>query len=482
MIIGHNLAAMNANRQYNMVLNRKKKTTEKLSSGYRINRAADDAASLSISEKMRKQIRGLDQGSENMQDGISLCQVMDGALNEIQDELQRLNELSVKASNGTLSASDRADINNEIRQLVAEINRASSSTKFNEINPLSNKDYTPPQGGDADIVFVVDNTGSMGSMINGVVNKMSVFAEDLSEYNVQYGVVEYGDIGDGKRYSEYDLKAYPFTDSADKVSETLSEIASAIGSGKRGSGGDGPESALDGIMTAIDSYDFRAGATKEIILVTDADFHYKGDGSSGSNYTVSDVKNAISDSSARLSVVTGASYKGLYSSFSNGMILNISGDFQKELRGLTKAISEAAGSVPNDPFYNDPVDIQRSSDASNYSQVHTYNVTSQTLGIDDLSCLTTESARAGIDKVSTALKHVSEIRSQIGAEQNGLEHALKANMNTSENTQAAESLLRDADMADEMVALSKENILEQAGQAMMSQANQTPQGVLALLQ
>lgn len=139
MVIQHNLLALNANRQLGIVKSNLSKSTEKLSSGYKINRAADDAAGLSISEKMRKQIRGLSQAAENIQDGISLCQVADGALNETVDILQRMNELAIQAANGTNSTTDRQDIQLEIDQLSSEINRIANSTKFNEIYPLLGK-------------------------------------------------------------------------------------------------------------------------------------------------------------------------------------------------------------------------------------------------------------------------------------------------------------------------------------------------------
>ena len=132
MVISHNLLAMNAQRQFNITGNQKKKSTEKLSSGYRINRSADDAAGLAISEKMRRQIRGLDQGARNIQDGISMLQVADGALEEVQDMLHRVTELSVKAANGTNSDSDREAIQQEITEILAEIDRISDTTEFNE--------------------------------------------------------------------------------------------------------------------------------------------------------------------------------------------------------------------------------------------------------------------------------------------------------------------------------------------------------------
>ena len=143
MIINHNILSMNASRQLDLVRKDIYKSTEKLSSGYRVNRAADDAAGLSISEKMRKQIRGLTQGVANAEDGISLCQVADGALNEVTDMIQRISELAVKAANGTNSTSDREDIQMEVSALLDEIDRVGETTKFNEIYIFKGEKSTP---------------------------------------------------------------------------------------------------------------------------------------------------------------------------------------------------------------------------------------------------------------------------------------------------------------------------------------------------
>ena len=137
MVVQHNLTAMNSNRMLGLTASSQAKSTEKLSSGYKINRAADDAAGLAISEKMRRQVRGLTQASANAQDGISMVQTAEGALNEVHDMLQRINELAVKGENGTLTASDRTYINSEVKQLMSEIDRVASTTTFNEKNLLT---------------------------------------------------------------------------------------------------------------------------------------------------------------------------------------------------------------------------------------------------------------------------------------------------------------------------------------------------------
>ncbi len=485
MRIQHNLAAVNSNRMLGNTSVSKQKSSEKLSSGYKINRAADGAAELSISEKMRKQIRGLGRGIDNIGDGVSMCKIMDGALHEVNDMLQRMNELSIQAANGTLSDTDRLAIENEIGQLKKEINRISSTTRFNEIYPLRTPDKVvlsdaPPleitQAG-ADIVFAVDNTGSMGGMIRNVASNLSSFANNLDKYNVRYGVIAYGDLNDSS------IKTYPMVDSLDELSANLNDTAAHLTGG-----GDGPESTLDGIMAAINNYDYRPNVAKEIIVVTDADYHTKETRASSSQFLESDVLSAIEASGVRVSVVTNSNYMNLYSKLANGKVLNMNSQYKEELNSLTSDIGKSAAEKSSTktiiPVTNDAaeVKIHMSGKTSDYSHIHTYHVSTFSLRIDDVCCLTSKQATDSIDIVSYALQKISDMRSQIGAEQNGLEHAEKVNGNTRENTTAGESRLRDTDMAEEMVKLSMQNILEQAGQSMLAQANQTPQGVMSLLQ
>ena len=275
MVVQHNITAMNANRQLGITTGIQAKSSEKLSSGYKINRAADDAAGLAISEKMRRQVRGLTQASANAQDGISAVQTAEGALNEVHDMLQRMNELATKAANETLTSKDRSYINSEISALKEEINRTSSATKFND-----------------------------QELLNG----------DFSGKKLQVGADTAG----------------------------INQITVTIGS-----------------------------------------------------------------------------------------------------------------------------------------------MSCTSLEIDGDKCVVTgtdgENARTAMDAIKTALEKVSTQRSDLGAVQNRLEHTIKNLDNVVENTQSAESLIRDTDMATEMVKYSNNNILAQAGQSMLAQANQTNQGVLSLL-
>ena len=283
MVVQHNMTAANANRQLGITTGELAKSTEKLSSGYKVNRAADDAAGLSISEKMRKQIRGLTQASANAQDGISMVQTAEGALAEVHSMLQRMNELSVKAANGTLSSADRGNIQDELNQLTSEINRVSTTTKFNELYLLSGTE----QNGSA-------TAGKLGV-------SLQVGADPLN---------------------------------SNKITVEISAMNS----------------------------------------------------------------------------------KTLF------------GTAALNVKDSTGALSASV-----------------------------------------------------ISKIGSAINIVSKQRSALGAVQNRLEHTIKNLDNIVENTTAAESEIRDTDMAAEMVTYSKNNILQQAGQSMLAQANQANQGVLSLL-
>ena len=473
MTITHNMMAMNAQRQFGLVSQANKKSIEKLSSGYRINRAADGAAELAISEKMRRQIRGLNQGAENIQDGISAAQIMDGSLNEVQDILNRMTELSVKAANGTLDDADRRAIDQELRQLRSELTRTTQNTTFNEKPLLSCINTTTtiapsPSGGKADVVFLIDNTGSMTDKIQHVNDNLFSFANSLSNCNVQYSVISYGDISEGAS------QIFPFT-------SDVNTVKSNIVSMKRTGGGDGPESALEGIRDAI-SYlgtNGRSDATKQVILITDANYHYSGDGSQ-STLTKDGVAALVQGSGVTLSSVIPLWAQSNYDTLTNGKMLNIHDNFYDSLLSLAGDISAAAGeTIRKDP---EDIRIQCSGEPSDVIILRTHNVNAESLGLSTVSCETQEKAGEAIDLVKKAAEKVATIRSEIGADQNRLEHAINTNRNTAENTQASESVIRDTDMASEMMKLSLQNILSQAGTSMMAQANQTPQGVLSLLE
>ena len=411
MVVQHNLTAMNSNRMLGITTKSQAKSTEKLSSGYKINRAADDAAGLSISEKMRKQIRGLTQASSNAQDGISAVQTAEGALNEVQDMLQRMNELAVKAANGTQAENDRSYIQNEIDQLVTEIDRVSTTTKFNESYLLKgvNQDGTAAKltykTANGNITDIDETTGKKEYALGNAADKT---VADHGTYKVATVEVL------GKTYGLVtDIKD-------DKVGgNTLSE-KEALDDAKANGG------ATDGAFATQD----------ELIAQIKKDLNEAGAG---------DIKSISVDKDGKVTVEAFAD-------------LNASLNFSLH--------------VGADSTADNKIDVDISMMSARGLGVNGIQVS----GNDDTN------ATAAIDTISAAIQKVSTQRSALGAVQNRLEHTINNLDNVVENTTSAESAIRDTDMATEMVKYSNNNILSQAGQAMLAQSNQSNQGVLSLLQ
>ena len=417
MVVQHNLTAMNSNRMLGVTTNKQAKSTEKLSSGYKINRAADDAAGLSISEKMRKQIRGLTQASSNAQDGISAVQTAEGALNEVQDMLQRMNELAVKAANGTNSEDDRNYIQDEVNQLIKEIDRVSTTTKFNETYLLKGDDSVEFTNPKAAAVKFTDGDDTAGTEKNATI-----------EFNVA-GIKTKG----GKSDATFNIlgKNYSVRVEEDDTDATVAKkLAEAINADKLSDDNAGEFKAEADTTTAgkitltsakkaavKDNEKFKDGTNMEVKSsgVLTLDLHVGADSTSDNQISV-DIKQM---SASVLGLKTGNSTTG-----------DATGDLDTLLVN----------------------------------------------GKDD------KHARDAIDTIASALQEVSKQRSALGAAQNRLEHTIANLDNVVENTTSAESSIRDTDMATEMVKYSNNNILAQAGQAMLAQANQSNQGVLSLLQ
>ena len=410
MVVQHNLSAMNANRMLNVTTSAQSKSTEKLSSGYKINRAADDAAGLSISEKMRKQIKGLTQASSNAQDGVSAVQTAEGALTEVHSMLQRMNELAVQSSNGTNSQTDRKAIQDEIDQLTSEIDRVSETTKFNETYLLK---------GDAtktDTAYFMESKYNVTGDIyaEGSVTKITT-ATDLEKA-----------IKDGKKlYTEaYNQTNNPQT--ADKI-------------------------AVKG---------------KDYAYVTKL---YDKNGKEVSAQNIQDSKNA--DGTAADNYYTSnAGLAGKKATPPTNMEIS-----KDDAKNFTKGY-EVNGSIS----FNLHVGADSADD--NKIAVKIESMSAKGIGVYGLKVDTEDDATAAIDRIAEAVQKVSSQRSTLGAAQNRLEHTIANLDNVVENTTSAESRIRDTDMAQEMVNYSKNNILAQAGQSMLAQANQSNQGVLSLLQ
>ena len=397
MVVQHNMQAANASRMLNITAGQQAKSTEKLSSGYRINRAADDAAGLSISEKMRKQIKGLDRASTNAQDGVSAVQTAEGALTEVHSMLQRMNELTVQSANGTNSQSDRDAIQAEIDQLSEEIDRVSTTTKFNETY-----------------------------LLKGDTTKADTATFYKSGYNV------------GTVYA--------------KGSNTALDAAGlkkALANGEK-------------VYTATkdDGQDDTkiAQAGKDYAYVT------KLYDANGKEVAAKDIKN---DATKYYTSETGQA----------GVAAGTSMEIAGTVATTTFLHSEPVNGTLN---FNLHVGADSSSDNKIGVQIDAMSATG--IGVKGLKVDTEDDATAAIDTISQAIQKVSTQRSNLGAVQNRLEHTIDNLDNVVENTTSAESRIRDTDMADEMVKYSKNNILTQAGQSMLAQANQSTQGVLSLLQ
>ena len=411
MVVQHNLTAMNSNRMLGVTTNKQAKSTEKLSSGYKINRAADDAAGLSISEKMRKQIRGLTQASSNAQDGISAVQTAEGALNEVQDMLQRMNELAVKAANGTNSEDDRNYIQDEVNQLIKEIDRVSTTTKFNETYLLKGDDTTAATV--ADTKVAEDTAGAAGAAQKYTIDFSGIKAPTEGKSDVSFKV--------GSKTYSITVEA---GDDADKIGGKIKDVMDK--------------------NKYTDKNDVEYNVTNN-----------------GAEITLEAAKNGEVATDDKLSK-TGNDAVTVKSSGILTLSLHVGADSTADNQ-ISVDIKQMSAGV---------LGLKTGKSTTTAAEKDTLLVN----GSND------DNARKAIDTIASALQEVSKQRSALGAAQNRLEHTIANLDNVVENTTSAESSIRDTDMATEMVKYSNNNILAQAGQAMLAQANQSNQGVLSLLQ
>ena len=504
MVVQHNMQAANANRMLNVTTSAQSKSTEKLSSGYRINRAADDAAGLTISEKMRKQIRGLDQASTNAQDGVSSVQTAEGALTEVHSMLQRMNELATQAANGTNSKdSDRQAIQDEIDQLTTEIDRVSETTKFNETYLLKGEAGTKTinmkahdaglkgtltDNGDGTATFVMDtlNAGDKVS-IGGKNYTIGGTSDDLDSAFGKNGLdidTKHQDISvNGTTYKYYAATVHTKDGKAIKAGyysadpSTLADQQAATATGV-----DGKDTAdLAALKTNATAGSTITVGTKTVTLMKD-DGKKGGTASDGiddTDTTVISKKKAYELASKELLKANqigdtkGSAKVGVGNTATAIDLINGTGTFQ---------IQTGSAEVANSLAFS--LHVGADADMTNKIQVNIDAMDSASLGIKGLNVKddSGNAATYAVDAISDAISKVSSQRSSLGAVQNRLEHTINNLDNVVENTTTAESRIRDTDMASEMVNYSKNNILAQAGQSMLAQANQSNQGVLSLLQ
>ncbi len=502
MVVQHNMQAANANRMLNVTTSAQSKSTEKLSSGYKINRAADDAAGLTISEKMRKQIKGLDRASTNAEDGVSSVQTAEGALTEVHSMLQRMNELATQAANGTNSKdSDRQAIQDEIDQLTTEIDRVSETTKFNETYLLKGDAGTKTinmkahdaglkgtltDNGDGTATFVMDalNAGdkvSIGGKTYTIGSDEAKVDAWFTDNNVQ--------DADGAQI-KINGKDYIYTTEI-KATQTNGKVNAGWyeGTTKPGAltGKDNESSPVYANVTAIKDA-VKAGATatvgaKTITALNDTKNNATGDakpdGISDTDATVISKNKAYELASKELlkanqiGDTVGSASVGVGTATTPVDLTNGTGTFK---------IQTGSAKVANTLSFS--LHVGSDADMTNKIQVNIDSMDSASLGIKGINVKddSGNAATYAIDAISDAISKVSSQRSSLGAVQNRLEHTINNLDNVVENTTTAESRIRDTDMASEMVNYSKNNILAQAGQSMLAQANQSNQGVLSLLQ
>ena len=501
MVVQHNMSAMNANRMLSGVSSAQSKSTEKLSSGYRINRAADDAAGLSISEKMRGQIRGLNQASTNAQDGISLIQTAEGALNESHSILQRMRELSVQAANGTETDDDREAVQNEIEQLQSELTRISDTTEFNTMKLLDGS-----QSGSkvqASVSKAADAAKAMGKVEStNQVNTTAAFTVLAEGTESSYSVTvldKNGNsstttvkvTGDATTKTGVDKTAEAFRDALKKTSladsyditsttdgklvftakeagSTANAILVSQDNGDVAATTQTVNSGVDGYNTITENigvYDGTGNIEDKIFTVNGEKFAYVTDPSKlGDDYKdVNFVETATVDADAATAMAKLISAKTGINAEADTKTVNLKPSATATGKGIELQIGANEGQTMS--FTLDDM----SADALG-------------VGGSSVNLSTQESAKTATTTIDAAIKKVSKARGQMGAVQNRLEHTINNLDTASENLQTAESRIRDTDMAEEMVNYSKNSILAQAGQSMLAQANQANQGVLTLLQ
>ncbi len=544
MIVQHNMQAMNANRMLGIVSGQQAKSTEKLSSGYRINRAADDAAGLAISEKMRSQIRGLSQASTNAEDGISMIQTAEGALNESHSILQRMRQLAVQAANGTETDNDRDNIQDEIEQLQDELDRIAETTEFNTMKLLDGSfDGTNTSTTNAGPKYG-DYNGKLGAFISSDIVGVKVTTNTSATVGGESAIWDATgktltiSLSNNKTYTQADIDGLiknakqedftasntpanvtvqlatgVYTASADSVTTTAGTAAGAksttgdvelvttnfvgankinITSNKYGADYDinikfmfDADAGAEKVeLSTSPVYDMSATSIADAVKTPAGyELHLQ----SGKEYTAEDIEDLLANVGLSVSVeLSGTDAPG--TDEPNTLFVTDS--------STSKVVSLKNGSGLGD---DDAFLTQNNYDSvasyggmvlqvgANEGQTMSFNIgdmSAAALGVsgNNVRVDTQDRASAAITVIDNAVEKVSKQRSMLGAVQNRLEHTI-SNLDTSaENLQQAESRIRDVDMAEEMVEYSKYNILSQASQSMLAQANQSTQGVLSLLQ
>ncbi len=491
MRIQHNIAALNSYRNLTGNNNAVAKNLEKLSSGYRINRAGDDAAGLAISEKMRAQITGLNTAQKNAQDGVSLVQTAEGALTEVHSMLNRMVELADQSANGTYDNEvDRANLQKEIASLKDEINRIADSTNFNGINLLDGS----LSAAKLDVKSASINGNPITPTVNAATGTTSAFAVKAGANGTKQTLtVEYADESGTLHEVEVEYT------SGNSVAANDTAILGALQKSELASVFD-ITSDKGGNFTLTSKVGGENGAKLTGISTTDAtasDVVKAGAVTKGKNETVTLTNGAQNIAAGDTIVLNGKTYEFVANTSSkpktegataivvgvddDATIANLNTALENAGVKATKAGANLVLSATKDGAAL-TLQIGDTSEDFNQMNVSVGDMHTAALGIADIDISTQAGAKAAVDKIKSAINSVSSTRGDLGAIQNRLEHTINNLSVTAENMTAAESRIRDVDMANEMMAYTKNNILVQSSQAMLAQANQLPQGVLQLLQ
>ena len=455
--VKNNLMAMNASRNLGVVSGKMAKNTEKLASGFKINRAADNAAGLAISEKLRRQVRGLTQATQNAQEGVSLCQVADGALAEVDSMLHRMTELSIQAANDTNTSVDRKFIQSEVQALKDEISRVGNTTTYNERYIFADIHGEPMRA---------DKLVSSPAAVSGHLTE---------SYQTQDGRYHSAATLDFSKVNEDNIKllngkSFTFTcsqscDEAFKITFDYSiPYSQSTASNLSGS--------VEHRYT-LGIKDLKSGSDIVNKLYEHVSTHMPNGKTPGTNGEL-----AVSHSNM-LSVI-GSDKLAIYSTRSYDT-KEAAENFYKGKNTPYGAVNSSALTGISIVEDNRDLWIHTGTEKDTGLYVSIPRMNADVIGVGDVDTSTSNGAREAIDKIKEALAVISKARSDIGAQQNRLEHTINSNEATIENTAASESRIRDTDMAKEMVSFSINNILQQVGQSVMTQANQLPEGILTLL-
>ena len=489
MRINNNLMAMNTHRQMGITQNSQTKSMEKLSSGYRINRAGDDAAGLAISEKMRAQIRGLNQASRNSQDAISLVQTAEGALNETQNILQRMRELAVQSANDTNVSADRTAIQDEIDQLTTEIDRIADTTEFNTrklLNGGAGIQATQTTGTGANVISGTNGVVAGGDLVlTGIeaAEKAQVIFDTSADMVVGSSGASITVNGSTVTLaagadSTAIVDAFNAVTSQTGVEATYDDANDTLTLQSTGVGSSQTIDISGVVLTAAGAATdtFTATGDPQITMVdNDGTDFLSTNAIAGTTVSTSIGDDAVAVVDAATTNLVSASDPTVSSS-GNTLTFH-GGDFD----GLVIDVENASAASTLHIDANGSLSMQIGANEGQDLSISLSDMRSSALGVSAIDITSASAAKTSITTINDAITSVSSERAKLGAVQNRLEHTI-ANLDTSaENLQASESRIRDVDMAKEMMEFTKNNILQQAAQSMLAQANQQPQGVLQLL-